>query len=276
VESSHGHFKQALQQALLLRGSRDFADQRSYARFLEELVARRNLARRARLAEEQPLLRPLPACRLESFRKLRVPVHPNSLIHVQRNTYSVHSRLIGETVEVRLHADQLEIWYGQQCVDRLPRLRGRGRHAVQYRHVIDWLVRKPGAFANYRYRDDLFPTSRFRMAYDWLCERRSHQAAVKDYLEMLRLATYESESRVDEVLRELLGEEGTWTIDTLRRRVLQDPRPAAPTAVTVDVPNLSAFDGLLNHKEVYDDYPYGRELATDQRLAGAEVACVPR
>jgi hypothetical protein len=110
VESSHGHFKGALEQALLLRGSRDFSDGRSYAQFLQELVSRRNLARRTRLAEEQTLLRALPAGRLESFAKVHLPVHPSSLIHVQRNTYSVHSRLIGETVEVRIHADHLEIW----------------------------------------------------------------------------------------------------------------------------------------------------------------------
>ena len=82
--------------------------------------------------------------------------------------YSVSSRLIGERVEVRLYAEQVEVWYAQKVVDRMPRLRGRGQHRINYRHVIDWLVRKPGAFAAYRYRDDLFPTTTFRIAYDVL------------------------------------------------------------------------------------------------------------
>jgi len=73
------------------------------------------------------------------------------------NTYSVHSRLIGETVDVELYAEHLDVVYGQRRVDRIPRLRGRGNHRVCYRHVIDGLVGKPGAFAGYRYRDDLFP-----------------------------------------------------------------------------------------------------------------------
>lgn len=44
----------------------------------------------------------------------------------------------------------------------MPRLSGRGQHRIHYQHVIWSLVRKPGAFAAYRYRDDLFPTLTFR------------------------------------------------------------------------------------------------------------------
>jgi hypothetical protein len=86
------------------------------------------------------------------------------LIQVLSNTYSVHSRLIGEKVNVRVYADHLEVWFAQRRVDQFSRLRGRGKHQVNYRHIIDWLVRKPGAFENYRYREDLFPTSHFRIA----------------------------------------------------------------------------------------------------------------
>ena len=89
----------------------------------------------------------------------------------------MHSRLIGEQVEARLFADRVEVWYADQHVDTLPRLVGRDQHAVHYRHVIDSLVRKPGAFANYAYRDDLFPTSRFRLAYDRFCEGRDERRA---------------------------------------------------------------------------------------------------
>ena len=113
-------------------------------------------------------MRPLPSDRQAAFKRCRVRVNTGSLIRVDRNLYSVQSRLIGEQVDVRLHADYLEVWYGQRLMERLPRLRGRQKHQVDYRHIIDWLVRKPGAFENYRYREDLFPTSRFRAAYDIL------------------------------------------------------------------------------------------------------------
>jgi len=126
-------------------------------------------------------------------------VDSGSIVYVDRNAYSVSSRLIGEWVEARLKMETVEIWYGGRMVEVLPRLRGRGKHRVDYRHIIDWLVRKPGAFENYRYRDELFPTSRFRMTWDALREVAPARAN-KLYLEILQLAAQEGEARVDEVL----------------------------------------------------------------------------
>lgn len=87
---------------------------------------------------------------------------------VQGNTSSVPSRLVGATLLVRVRAEHLEGYLGSKPVVRLPRLHGRAQHAINYRHIIWSLVRKPGAFAAYRYRDDLSPTLAFRRAYDRL------------------------------------------------------------------------------------------------------------
>ena len=106
------------------------------------------------------------------------------------------SRLIDEEIQVRLYAEHLEVWYGQRCLETIPRLRGEGKHRIQYRHIIDWLVRKPGAFENYRYREELFPTHRFRMAYDGL-RRRHPSREAKEYLGILHLAARENEAAVD-------------------------------------------------------------------------------
>jgi hypothetical protein len=174
VESSHGHFKNAVDQALRLRGSRDFAGREEYETFLRELAARGNARRQERFTEEQAALRGLPPQRLESRRRLSdVVVGTGSTIHVLHNTYSVPSRLIGQKVDVVLGVEHVEVWYAGQVVQRMPRLCGSGKHAINYRHIIDSLVRKPGAFENYVYRDDLFPTSHFRMAYDALCEQHT-------------------------------------------------------------------------------------------------------
>lgn len=275
VESSHAGFKTAVDQALMLRGSRDFESVEAYGQFLEDIADGRNAGRQKRLAEEHEVLRQLPAHRLEGFRKLSAKVNKGSLIQVLGNTYSVHSRLLGEKVEARVYADHVEVWYAQKRVDQFPRLRGRGKHHVNYRHIIDWLVRKPGAFENYRYRDDLFPTSRFRMAYDILRERRSARAAVKDYLQILRLAAYESETRVDEALRVLLNDDQAWTAATVRQWVLGEAEAPSLTDVQIDAVNLSVFDSLLDDvsyfddKEVFDDYD-GRE--TDAHGSPARVA----
>jgi hypothetical protein len=111
---------------------------------------------------------------------LPAPVGPSSTIRVNHKVYSVDSRLIGERIHTRLFMDRIEIWYGQKKVDTLPRLIGEKKHKINYRHIIDSLIRKPGAFENYRYWDDLFPTSRFRIAYDALkkttCPIGSHKA----------------------------------------------------------------------------------------------------
>jgi hypothetical protein len=163
AEQSHHRFKRALDQALMLRGSRDFTQRSDYEAFLRQLFTQLNVGRQQRLAEELPLLRPLPIQRIDACKRISVRVDSGSTIHIARNTYSVASRLIGEWVEARLYADHIEIWYAQRQVERLPRLRGRGNHRIDYRHIIDWLVRKPGAFADYCYRDDLFPSSRFRL-----------------------------------------------------------------------------------------------------------------
>src|SRR6476469_4466861 len=84
--------------------------------------------------------------------EVRMRVSPGSLVTVHRNIYSVHSRLIGEMVEAPVGSDTVEIWYADRKVEELPRLRGRSKHRIDYRHIIDWLVRKTGAFENYRYR----------------------------------------------------------------------------------------------------------------------------
>lgn len=248
VEQRHYRLKRALEQALLLRGSRDFASLAQYEIFLRSLLAQLNAGRRQRLAEEMQYLRALPERRLESAKRERVKVDSGSMVFVDRNTYSVHSRLIGEQVEARVHAEQVEIWYAGRKVEELPRLRGRSKHRVDYRHIIDWLVRKPGAFENYRYRDELFPTSRFRMAWDVLRELTPARAN-KGYLELLEIAAKQGEARVDDALRFLFeqGEigEGKFSAESVLALLNEESSlPPATHIVVADV-SLSSFDELL-------------------------------
>ena len=273
AEQSHRRFKEAVEQALLLRGSRDFESREAYGRFLDELVAARNAGRRKRLDEELPRLRRLPERRRESYKRIVVRVDRGSLIHVDRNTYSVPSRLIGERVEARLYVEHVEVWYAQQEVERFPRLRGRKRHAVNYRHIIDWLVRKPGAFENYVYREELFPTSRFRMAYDALRESQSERGH-KEYLGILYLAARQSETAVDEALRALLDSDRGVSYSAVEELVHRAEEVPAATDVTVEEVNLLDFDNLFLHKEVWDGIEGGCEGAVDGVLAGTALANV--
>ena len=215
----------------------------AYRSFLQGLFARLNAGRRQRLAEEMAVMRELPERRMESARRERVKVDSGSLIYVDRNVYSVPSRLIGEVVEARLTMDRVEIWYGQRKVAELPRLRGRRKHRVDYRHIIDWLVRKPGAFENYRYRDELFPTSRFRMAFDAL-EEKHGKSGCKQYLRILELAAKESESRVDEALRTLLQQSDEPVSAESVESLLAVASSASPRDVEIAAIDLSVFDRL--------------------------------
>ncbi len=124
-EQSHRRFKEALEQALLLRGSRDFASREAYRSFVVTLVAQRNAGRAGAVGAELARLRPLPARRLEALESQRVRVSRGSTIRVKANTYSVPARLIGEQVEVRVGPETIAVWYAGALVQEMERLRGQ-------------------------------------------------------------------------------------------------------------------------------------------------------
>ncbi len=246
VEQSNNRFKKALEQSLLLRGSRNFESRAEYGRFLDELFAELNRSRRKRFQEELDVLGPLPTRRLESFRRLKVRVRQGSTITVAKNTYMVHSRLVGETVDVRLYHDRVEVYYAQRKVEEMPRLRGTGKHSVNYRHVIDSLVRKPGAFADYIYKSDLFPTHRFRLAYDVICKVTTKgRAASRRYLEILHLAAHGSETAVDAALSLLIERGECPDAQAVKMLVEAGCETARPLDIKIDAVELSGYDVLL-------------------------------
>lgn len=243
VEQAHFRFKQAVDQALRVRGSREFPDRAAYARFLHNVVKQRNLTRQTRWAEEQAALRPLPAAPLALCREVRVPVSRFSTIHVLRNTYSVPSRLIGSTVLVRVRSEMLEVYRGTAHLLTMPRLLGQGQHRIDYHHVIWSLVRKPGAFAQYRYRDELFPTLPFRRAYDALVSASGGRAD-RDYVRVLHLAASTSEAEVETALSLLLEQGAVPTFDTVRDLV-RTPTATLVPELSSAVLDLSVYDRLL-------------------------------
>ena len=240
VEQRHHRFKRAVDQELLLRGSRDFDSQEAYRAFLQSLFMRLNAGRRQRLLEEMAVMRELPERRLESAKRMRIKVATGSLIYVDRNVYSVPSRLIGEVVEARVTMDTVEVWYGQRKVSVMPRLRGQRKHRVDYRHIIDWLVRKPGAFENYRYRDELFPSSRFRMAFDAL-EEQHGKRGTKEYLRILELAATVSECQVEDALRTLLQQDDDTIHNSISAKSVETLLGVVPSISRRDV-KISAID----------------------------------
>ncbi len=254
VEQSHYRFLTAIDQALMLRGHRDFSSVKEYEFFLKMVMDQRNAGRTTRLKEEYQHLKELPQKKLDDAKILpEVSVSKNSTIRVQDNIYSVHSRLIEEKVYVIIRADLIEVWYGQKKMETIPRLRGEKKHRINYRHVIPWLIRKPGAFENYKYKKDLFPRSSFRMAYDLLSKQFSRKKATKHYLEILKLAADISEDLVDYVIWKLLQNDEALSYEKIKAAVDSTNLTEKNYDVKVEDVNLIEYDKLINLKEIRNE-----------------------
>ncbi len=251
IEQSHHRYKRAMDQTLMLRGHRDFECREAYEKFVAQVFRQRNSGRMKRFEEERAVLHSLPNRRLNTTRRINsIKVSRGSTIRVAKNTYSVDSRLIGEAVDIRLHAEYLDLWYAQGRIERIPRLRGEGKHRIQYRHIIKWLLRKPGAFENYRYREDMFPTSRFRMAYDELKRHHAIQKAAKEYLKILSLACERGEAVVDGCLQRILGASELVNADAVLAIVEDlDGTVDFRHEVHIESVQISDYDALLDMKE---------------------------
>ena len=168
AEQAHFRLKDAIDQALMLRGSRDFSSASDYTGFVRKVVDRRNRLVQEKLEQERPHLQLLPPAPVPEYVNYRARVRKWSTIQAAGRTYTVPSRLIGKEVQIRLYADCVEVYYKGAFVERMERVRGEREARVDYRHIIGSLVRKPGAFARYRFREQMFPTMNFRLAYDAL------------------------------------------------------------------------------------------------------------
>jgi len=243
IEASHGVLKRRLEQHLLLRGSRDFESEEVYERWLWEKMEAANRLRQPKLAEELAVMRPLMVSRLPEYRQESVVVTSWSTIRVRRNAYSVPSRLIGETLRVHVSEQRLEVYHGGVLQLDVDRLRGEGGHRINYRHVIWSLVQKPGAFARYRYREDLFPSLTFRRAYDALTERLDAWKADLEYLRILHLAASTMESEVETAL-DLVMDAGECPVADAVKRVVAPEKIEVP-ALEVPTVDLTSYDSLL-------------------------------
>jgi hypothetical protein len=244
IEAANGAFKRAVKQHLLLRGSADFESVETYEAFLWQIMEKRNALRSERFAEEIAVMRPLTAKPWPEMRELRPRVTRTGIIRVQNNGYSVPSGLMGKRVRVRVYEWKIEVWYANQCVETFPRLTGIHKYHINYRHVIDTLLRKPGGFRNYRHREDLFPRAVFRRAWEALQERFSPRRADIAYLRILKLAAKGLESDVAAVLEELLSQPEKWDDHTVAERV-QPLQPGIP-GLAVNTVNLKDYDRLLS------------------------------
>ena len=247
VESSNGGLKRSVEQHLLLRGSRDFESIEVYEAFLFGVMDRRNAGRQQRLAEEIAAMQPLSVKPWPQMRELNVRVGNNGILRVGSNGYSVPSGLKSKRVSVRIYEWQIEVWYANRHIETLPRIPGANHYRINYRHVIDSLLRKPGGFRNYRHRDDLFPQEVFRQAWEVLNQRLSPRQADMTYLRILKQAAAGLETDVAHALTLLLAEQEQkhWDEKTVLDLTQAAAIPVAILTLTAQPVNLSIYDQLL-------------------------------
>ena len=248
IESRQGSLKRALEQSLLLRGTREFAELAAYEHFLAEAVRRLN-ARCVRAWEgERAVLRPLPVRRTADFEEIDARVSKYGVFAARSVLYSVPSRLAGHRLKVRLYATHLEAWLGGVKVFECERLHASAadRHPrrIDWRHMLPSLRRKPGAFARWVLREAMFPRSEYARTWQHLSERLPERAACRLMVDLLDLADRAN------VVAELAGVLGALhergelpDIDALRERFA--PRTALMPEVQVVMPAAAVYDDLL-------------------------------
>lgn len=243
VEKSHHLLKTALDQALRLRGSREFASVAEYEKFIRRVLDQRNKGRAQRLAQEMGALKGLPERDWNDPKEVRPTVTSFSTISVDKVVYSVPSRLIGRELKALAYPEVVRVFLGNTLVQEMPRL-ASGSRKINYRHVVAHLLRKPGAFANYQYREELFPSVVFRQAYDALAKGRPERAD-KEYLSVLNLAAMGSEQDVEAALATLLEAKELPLLSAVRELVQGDYSGEVPS-VHIPAPDLCSYDVLLS------------------------------
>ncbi|WP_146158199.1 IS21 family transposase [Enhygromyxa salina] len=244
VEVRHRRTKSLIRQALILRGSKDFESAAEYECFVQRTLEHdHNRHIEGRLLEERAHLDPLPIQPVPTYTVETPKVRRWSTVRVRCRIYSVPSRLIGHQVEIRVYPNTIELRYRNELVEVFPRLRGELNHRIDSRHVIASLVRKPGAFANYRFREELYPTLTFRRAYDALVAAHGDRADV-EYVRILHLSAKTMEADVEAALVRLLEARGG-RFDYAAVEAQVRPRESELPVINIPSPTLEDYDALI-------------------------------
>ena len=246
VEARNGALKRRLEQLLLIRGSRDFESVETWQAFIDEAARKSNAARNTKVAEELAAMRELSAGRLPEFVEETLRVSDWSTLRVRHCAYSVPSRLIGEMLNVRIFEDRIEARFGGEVQLACERLVGRNRRRIEYRHVIWSLVRKPGAFARYVYREEMFPALAFRKAYDAIQMLAPGTRGDMEYLRILHLAATTLQTDVEAALTLLLDGRAAITADAVKALTAREARDAAVPELQPMIVDLASYDVLID------------------------------
>jgi hypothetical protein len=250
IESPHGHFKRRLCQALYLRQSCDFESVSAYQQFINQEVAKLNGRCSIKFAQEQQHLQALPQYRYADYEELTVRVTCFSSINVRAVIYSVPSRLIGLKLTLHLYHDRLVGFLGSQHVLTLERVHVPGGDAIRrarsidYRHLVESLRRKPRAFLNCTWQQDLLPNDEWRDLWSRLRRGGDLDECARIMVEALYIAAVQDqEVAVATYLDEQL-QQNTLTLVGLQQHF--EIAATSPPIVHVQQHDLSSYDQFLS------------------------------
>jgi transposase InsO family protein len=252
IESPHGHLKRRIGQSILLRRSNDFEDVESYQEWLDEIIKRNNQRNAKNITLEREKLQSLPVYKTVDFTELMVLVHSTGTIEVRKTTYTVPSRLRGERLRVHLYDDKLRCFLGSHLVIELPRIYSIGKDVrarlVDYRHLIDSLVRKPQSFRFSQIREDILPNPIYKTIWKFLDRKLEGRASCKLMVGILFLAAkFDCEKEMGEKIISTISLENIPNIEELKRQFGR--QAIIHDGLSIKQHTLHSYDDLLNGGE---------------------------
>ncbi len=252
IESPHGHIKRRIKQALLLRGSNDFASKQAYQEWLDCVINQHNRRNTKNIAAERLALQPLPTYKTADFTEVPARVSMSSTIDVRRVTYTVPSRLEGECLRVHLYHDRLECFLGATHIVILSRAYPTGKtnraRNIDYRHVIHSLIKKPQAFRFSALRDDLLPTETYRKIWAHVEKNIRGKAACKLIVGLLHLATvHDCEKELGDTVMSLIANNKPLSLPALQQQFAKEQQQVP--LIEVNQHSLGSYSELTVDKE---------------------------
>jgi len=257
VETAHKALKHRIDQAIKLRGSHDFATVQEYEQLIKDQVRKLNKRSVSRFAKEQKVLKPLPAYRFMDYQEIATKVTTSSTITIKRTLYSVPSKLIGANLKVLLYHDRLECYIGTNKITTLRRVYthvGQPRaRLINYKHVVDSLVKKPQAFRYSQIQEDLMPSELYKQLWQLSNEQFDSHSACKWMVTVLKIASISVDE--DALAQILLKKDKLPGTKTLQDQYLI--KTQALPDITQRQHDINGYDELLNGSWSHSEHNTG-------------------
>lgn len=255
IESAHGHLKRRIKQAFLMRGSYDFDSVESYQAWLAEVVRSHNRRNAKQIELEKMALQPLPVHQMADYTILPVKVSRSSTIQVRTSLYSVPSRLIGANLQVHLYHDHLECYLSGNKVAELIRVYGdaklRRARNIDYRHIIDSLVKKPMAFYHSQLRDAMLPNEDYRQIWLYLSKNLTSRESSKIMVTLLNTAAkHACESALSQMVLEMIDQGQHIDLEQIKMQFCSASANEIPALETVQH-SLSFYNKFMQSEVQY-------------------------